>query len=1061
MNQNGAEGAMGASHSQNRKRSHDGKMVNGERNTPKVEGPADPHSANDMLPSSVQMDQLPPEIQHITSEHYQPLSKLLTRISQECFNDLSELLTTMADMPVAQQPNGPLTNGVGGHTATNGAGKDASPNNVQKKLLLMKFAQDQRAKFIKLLVISEWAKKSPEVSKLIDLRAWMGEQISQMDAVVESMAHLRMALKNARQPNPDMKTALEILSSGKASWIPDLGFIEAPPISAEKALKVLRHLNTSLAVRLNLHENLPRHLKVWRIGSGRATFVIPSECEFDVLTYSEDTSAQWLFQDLRFLFSPAPVVPTGTRFMMTLKHQLDQILYHSGLSGCFDFLHNLVLTHKIAILTSQAHELLVGNWAGSIKVEPVHRSLVVQYWVNKPGKKNWIEIGLSSGKPKNGKVTWRGPGISCLTVRWFRHGVEVKDVALDFDWNNLSMERMLRRVIALHIGHLMRTYKDQIIAQNAIRPGLTATTKLSDTEPGDCALEVSLGNQDNSTTVLVDPVTGRYALRPCTPRSAEAAHHINNDPHSNVPSTIARLLASTLQDFVYRHAQQLGWPEAKRNLRSDVIKQSTKIEAMRYSLYRPQGWTSKWALASLIDASGVSWWILELAPSRPAIEHAEQIKVEKKVPIDRKSLASIERVALSILTALVTTRVLKARRIPFSFEHKVALLSPARQSATSQSAVHGWVLQLRTSDLLEANADQQIWARSCLRITCHGFSSDKSETRHIVSGTMLKDLRVDMQKLMSSSPKKDFTFSANGAFSLFLATPFGEPIVDPIASRLRDLDRLRSFITTIKKRGMRLESSSLEQVKFRYGEHSVATVRFDQNDDRKGEKGEIGLSFEPGNPHNRIRPHLAKIINEKDPKPFELRKTDGTGLDRFSTTLLYTRPLHCCFNDIEAENPGDIQNPNIHVRDVGHYRVKYANPLCSFDVRVRSKHDRTYWHIEDNDKKIPDSRPTAERPPNHKRAENLKTALTALFREKGEGWLGVRTGIVAEIDGVQNAVKKLHETVRNCAVRGADNLSADGSGMGTSTQDNGKNPSAKDHGHRSGNAKDHEVIEID
>src|SRR4051794_7412637 len=57
-------------------------------------------SHNPVAPlSPSQMDQLPPEIPHV-SAGYWSLSKLLARTSQECFNGLSELLSSMAEMPV-------------------------------------------------------------------------------------------------------------------------------------------------------------------------------------------------------------------------------------------------------------------------------------------------------------------------------------------------------------------------------------------------------------------------------------------------------------------------------------------------------------------------------------------------------------------------------------------------------------------------------------------------------------------------------------------------------------------------------------------------------------------------------------------------------------------------------------------------------------------------------------------------------------------------------------------------------------------------------------------------
>lgn len=214
MNHNGPQGGEGA-------RDPNRALVNGNHPNQSASGSSGAQPA-----SASQMDQLPPEIQHIAAQ-YHPLSKLLSRTSQECFNKLQELLTTMAGMPVATQPSGPLTNGAGVHVATNGAG-NTSQNNVAKKKHLMQFAEEQRAKFIKLLVISQWARRAPEIVKIIDLKAWADMQILELDTAVGDMGVMRLAMENARQPNPDIRTALEILSTGKASWMPDVSSVNAP-----------------------------------------------------------------------------------------------------------------------------------------------------------------------------------------------------------------------------------------------------------------------------------------------------------------------------------------------------------------------------------------------------------------------------------------------------------------------------------------------------------------------------------------------------------------------------------------------------------------------------------------------------------------------------------------------------------------------------------------------------------------------------------------------------------------------------------------------------------------
>ena len=780
-----------------------------------------------------------------------------------------------------------------------------------------------------------------------------------------------------------------------------MGFIPPETLTAGSALKLLRYMNTSLAIRLNVHENLPRHLKKWRIASGRATFVVDSEFEMDVISFSEDASQPWLFIDLRLLFSPAPLVSVGTRFQAYFKPQMDRILQESGLNGCFDFLHNFVLTHKINVLKSQALQLTRAEWTGSLKVEPVHRSLILQYWTDRPGKKSWIEIGISSNKSKNGKVSWRGPPISSMSVRWFRHGVQATDPDLEFDFDNLSMEKILKKVTSLHIAHFLKS------TRTALSPCMSAKATLSQSEPCDCALEVSLGRPENRTTLSLEPVTGRFILRPCTSISAQAEQAINNakDPLASTNANITKLLSLTLQDMVVQHALQIGWqPQLGQTLRPDAAKAATRLDVLQFSLFWPSGWTIEWALAAIIDPLGETWWIFQLSGKGTKVEFAEQILLDKpgsKPPVNRITLASIERIALQQLAFCTNRRELEKRNIRYSMQSELA-----DSSSPTTSPTRGWVLHTRTADLLVAKAGES-WLNPYIRLTYQGIKSDYHNISHIASGTMVKDVASDMQKLMSASPQNKFTFSENGNFSILLSTQFGKPIIDELKARLQDVDRLRLFTTTLHKRKLVLKSSSLQQVQFQYSKDLTASVNFGREDD-------IQINFDADNPHNRIKQILSQIINEK--APFFLPvPADKNGLDRFCSALVVTRPVLQALTEIENAVAGNVRNPGIHIHHVGYYRITYENPMCSFDLRLRPKDDRVMWLLEDNDRKINDSKPYSERHQNRKRLESLRSTLNAFFRQQRQGWFGIRTGIVATPSSVAEALRSLHETVTACA----------------------------------------------
>lgn len=155
---------------------------------------------------------LPPEIKHIT-ENYFPLPFILQRLAQKSHNELQLKIEELASMPL-----GP--GAMNGNTA--GTGEDSSEANQNKKANLLSFVGELHSKWVKALVISEWSRKSGQVSKLIDLHGHMLEELRKYDMLLDRMGHIKRNLYGARLPDPDLKTALQVLSSGQAPWMPDV-----------------------------------------------------------------------------------------------------------------------------------------------------------------------------------------------------------------------------------------------------------------------------------------------------------------------------------------------------------------------------------------------------------------------------------------------------------------------------------------------------------------------------------------------------------------------------------------------------------------------------------------------------------------------------------------------------------------------------------------------------------------------------------------------------------------------------------------------------------------------
>jgi mediator of RNA polymerase II transcription subunit 14 len=206
------------------------------------------------------------EIVHIT-QGYIPLSKVLTRLAQTTHNALQDQIAALAKMPL------PAAAMNGNSTIPNGDTDDVSSENIAKKTSILNFAMREHRKWVKALVITEWSRKADMVSQLIDLRFHLQGQEVLFTGALDVMGHVKRDLTFARMPSPDLKTALQVLSTGEAAWMPDLSYIEPPPLTREEEIQWMSDVNTQLSLRLNLEDfdKIPYPFRTLRNSSGLST----------------------------------------------------------------------------------------------------------------------------------------------------------------------------------------------------------------------------------------------------------------------------------------------------------------------------------------------------------------------------------------------------------------------------------------------------------------------------------------------------------------------------------------------------------------------------------------------------------------------------------------------------------------------------------------------------------------------------------------------------------------------------------------------------------------------
>lgn len=283
-----------------------------------------------------------------------------------------------------------------------------------------------------------------------------------------------------------------------------LDYLPKKPLSAKEILAEFDRINVLLHIRLNLHENLPKHLQNFIIASGRVTFRSPGSFEMDVSILDEDPTSRFYFIDFRFLFSPSSEIPTG-QLRYEVEFRLNTILASNGLIACFDFLHDFVLTYKLSVLRRQAEELARRSWNGHLGVTQIGRSLILHYWTQRPAKKSWLEIGVHSGR-KDGVQVERPR----LNVKWMRHGKAIAD-CLQLDEEDLDVEFFLNTVIQEHIHGLLEAAAKKL---SSIMPMVVnSAMRLEQEADGDNCLLLPLYTK-KEVQIRAGAITGAFAATP-------------------------------------------------------------------------------------------------------------------------------------------------------------------------------------------------------------------------------------------------------------------------------------------------------------------------------------------------------------------------------------------------------------------------------------------------------------------------------------------------------------------------------------------------------------------
>ncbi|KAI0382086.1 MED14-domain-containing protein [Hypomontagnella monticulosa] len=1010
-------------------------MANGKGN---VDG-ANPAQSQQPGSNASRMNDLPDEIKHIT-DGYVPLGVLLSRLAQKTHNQLSDEILTLAKMPV------PATAVNGNSSHAGAAADDSSPENLGKKAKLLNFVQEKHAEWVKMAVIARWSRNAQSVSKLIDLMFLIRMQEKRYTDITASMADHRWSLTFARLPNPDLRTALQVLSTGTAPWMPDFNYIEPPSLTPKDELQWVENLNTLLSIRLNLedYDNIPYHFRDYTIEAGRVTFKVPGEFEVDLTIADEDFEKQFWFIDFRFDFSPAPT-ELSYALRLHLENKVNEVLEKDGLSGCYKFLHEMVLTHKIGEYVRQAFELRKERWVDTLKVERLNRAMSIQYWVGRhppEGPKSWIILGVNSGRKLDGSEDHKST--SHLTLRWFRDNKEVKDAKISLEDADISTEDLLNRVIGRHVQYILGSiYSKLKLNGRFIKREAGLALDIREDDPIQSTLQMQLGHACY-VTLGVSSTTGMFSIKPqlgMTWRWEQQLNWGSKDPVQDGLACLEGIRCGYFVDEIKRRGRSTGWTVSKGPVKLDAVKAALKSRDVGSLMWlKRRGWTERWYLMVSLSLGGDTWCLVEVNEAKTKISSFAKLPLSSYAPsLGDRFFTNLTIFTAAMISHITDMRTLHQRRIKHITHEGINYSLPASMKVPS--------IFIRLSDILKqpdlggSNKRTAFWARDFVEVMFRGTrnapagpqisSGDLSATDAARDDNALQkgslhsflDARIKVSDpsrfgLLKGHVERDVAYSRRlGVFALRLETGVGTTILDTLAHRVQAIDKLADCINAIRRsdRDIQCEEITLSKVVVTY------TDRTKPKDDMTAqpqvnrwkatlELGPNGIRvlFERGNPQLRALDHFRRLVNS------DLR------CEKLPFYLSSTLPLHRALDSVEdawgdlsLNNQGRVEVVSVFL---DWFNVRYYLPgsgrspqvqrRLTLIIRLQRRKDDVEWVIYRKE-------PGSVGNPN----DEFRQALDKVWNAEGRVWHSLVTSAASKTDRIGELIKAVDEAVRRLAAQ--------------------------------------------
>ncbi|KAI7823767.1 mediator complex subunit MED14-domain-containing protein [Gamsiella multidivaricata] len=416
-----------------------------------------------------------------------PLSAIIHRMTNEAFADLSNLSDVLPSM-----------------------------NDARKKLHILEYALSKREQFIKLLVLTKWAKSANKFQQCQNIVGFLRHENELFTRAVGGLFETYRLFGRARVRNFDIPTAIDVLTTGTYQRLPSRikqVYVEEEKPSRTQIAATLERLDDVIRMRLLCDELVPPAMK-YTIGKGKAKFVVPNEFEV-TLTVSGPglpMDVPWRIIGLKILVKPVGGSFQGlettlndaqmraiTMFAQkemdssgsanTSQHTILPVVENpsspasQALLRLYDYLHMLSLHLLIELVYIQPAAPQVPVPAPKRRASASPSTAITAQkdgtFASPAQQEHYLEIRIEErpGPPAKIREDLAGALVDLKSLGYPRAHIKIvwsqvakgvvseaeSDSILELDPSNLHVERLLLKAVNMHTGQVMQEFYDRLL----------------------------------------------------------------------------------------------------------------------------------------------------------------------------------------------------------------------------------------------------------------------------------------------------------------------------------------------------------------------------------------------------------------------------------------------------------------------------------------------------------------------------------------------------------------------------------------------------------------------